>query len=243
MNAKTYLIITRYQRSRTADRRPYVTLACERGGSVKKYKKAIVDNEEEEVPKKRRESYGTKKCGCPFKLKGEQMATNKSWQLFVHNERHSHKLAVYNHGHAQAARLTEEPFAHKIYNVVAKIKRNWMQGRNTVEEVLCLSAERGYTVFHRNCEESNGSIINQGEPLVILTGKESRLMPVIDNVFRNSYHMLCRRHIDQNVLAKLTEMVNDEEVAQWFVNGSWKQLINKIDEVEYQRKLELLKTR
>ncbi|KAI5648798.1 hypothetical protein M9H77_34803 [Catharanthus roseus] len=31
MKANTYLIINRYQRSRTADRRPYVTLACERG--------------------------------------------------------------------------------------------------------------------------------------------------------------------------------------------------------------------
>ncbi|KAI5682393.1 hypothetical protein M9H77_03621 [Catharanthus roseus] len=101
MNAKTYLIITQYQRSRTADRRPYVTLACEGGGSVKKYKKAIVDDEEEEVLKKRQ-------------------------------------------GPVQ-----------KIYNVVAKIKRNQMQGRNTVEEVLCLSAERGYKVFHRNREESN----------------------------------------------------------------------------------------
>ncbi|KAI5675290.1 hypothetical protein M9H77_06240 [Catharanthus roseus] len=45
--------------------------------------------------------------------------------------------------------------AQKIYNIVVKIKRNWMQGRNTVEEVLCLSAQRGYTVFHRNREESN----------------------------------------------------------------------------------------
>ncbi|KAI5680278.1 hypothetical protein M9H77_01505 [Catharanthus roseus] len=45
--------------------------------------------------------------------------------------------------------------AQKIYNVVAKIKKNKMKGRNTVEEVLSLSAERGYTVFYRNCEESN----------------------------------------------------------------------------------------
>ncbi|KAI5668556.1 hypothetical protein M9H77_18409 [Catharanthus roseus] len=93
--------------------------------------------------------------------------------------------------------------AQKIYNVTAKIKRNRMQGRNTVEEVLYLSAERGYTVFHRNYEESNvqhatirscrddsnrkerhsgnnfyGSIINEGEPLVILTDRESGLMSV-----------------------------------------------------------------
>ncbi|KAI5658749.1 hypothetical protein M9H77_27542 [Catharanthus roseus] len=45
--------------------------------------------------------------------------------------------------------------AHKIYNVVAKIKRNRMQRRNTVEEVLCLSAQRGYNVFYRNRKESN----------------------------------------------------------------------------------------
>ncbi|KAI5653685.1 hypothetical protein M9H77_30872 [Catharanthus roseus] len=126
-----------------------------------------------------------KKCRCPFKLKGEQVATSKSWQLFVHNGRHNHKVTVYNHGHAQAAKLTEEQLqqteqfrkshvpphnilrflreqdvgctvsAHKIYNVVAKIKRNRMQGRNTVEEVLYLSAQRGYTVFNRNHEESN----------------------------------------------------------------------------------------
>ncbi|KAI5666235.1 hypothetical protein M9H77_16088 [Catharanthus roseus] len=43
----------------------------------------------------------------------------------------------------------------KIYNVVAKIKKNRMQGRNTVEEVLCLSAIRDYTVFYRNREDSN----------------------------------------------------------------------------------------
>ncbi|KAI5670694.1 hypothetical protein M9H77_11058 [Catharanthus roseus] len=50
MEAKTYLIIYRYQRSRTADRRPYVTLAYDRGGAVKRYTKPVVDDEEEEIP-------------------------------------------------------------------------------------------------------------------------------------------------------------------------------------------------
>ncbi|KAI5659306.1 hypothetical protein M9H77_28099 [Catharanthus roseus] len=77
--------------------------------------------------KKRQGPYGTRKCGCPFKLKGERMAT----------------------------KIYDVCSAQKNYNVVAKIKRNRMQGRNTVEEVLCLSAQRGYTVFHRNREESN----------------------------------------------------------------------------------------
>ncbi|KAI5656375.1 hypothetical protein M9H77_25168 [Catharanthus roseus] len=45
--------------------------------------------------------------------------------------------------------------AKKIYNVVAKIKKNRMQVRNTIEEVLCLSAQRGYTVFYKNYEDNN----------------------------------------------------------------------------------------
>ncbi|KAI5649548.1 hypothetical protein M9H77_35553 [Catharanthus roseus] len=110
------------------------------------------------------------------------MATSENWELFVQNGRHNHKIAVYSHGHAQSARLTEEQlqqteqfmkshvpprnivrffsrtrrwFSQKIYNVVAKIKRNRMQGRNMVEEVLRLSAETGYTVFYRNGEDNN----------------------------------------------------------------------------------------
>ncbi|KAI5664142.1 hypothetical protein M9H77_23465 [Catharanthus roseus] len=40
--------------------------------------------------------------------------------------------------------------ARKIYNVLAKTKKNMMQERNKVEEIPCLSAQRGYTVFYRN---------------------------------------------------------------------------------------------
>ncbi|KAI5662054.1 hypothetical protein M9H77_21377 [Catharanthus roseus] len=75
------------------------------------------------------------------------MATSKNWQLFVHNRRHSHKMLF--------TITVMLRLAQKIYNVVVKIKKNRMQGRNTVEEVLCLSAQKGYTVFYRNSEESN----------------------------------------------------------------------------------------
>ncbi|KAI5668658.1 hypothetical protein M9H77_18511 [Catharanthus roseus] len=112
----------------------------------KKYKKK---------KKKKRGPYGTKKCGCPFKLKGEQMATRENWQLFIHNGRHNNKIAVYSHGHAQAARLTEEQLQQTEQFRKSHIKRDQMQGRNTVEEVLRLSAERGYTVFYRNSEDNN----------------------------------------------------------------------------------------
>ncbi|KAI5672267.1 hypothetical protein M9H77_12631 [Catharanthus roseus] len=97
------------------------------------------------------------------------MAMCENWQVFTHDGRHNHAIGVYTHGHAQAVKLTKEqliqieqfrkshvpPLPKKIYNVVAKIKKNRIQGRNTVEEVLCLSAIRDYTVFYRNHEDNN----------------------------------------------------------------------------------------
>ncbi|KAI5656921.1 hypothetical protein M9H77_25714 [Catharanthus roseus] len=255
MKVNTYLIVTQYLSSKTSNRRPY---------------KPVVDDEEEEVQVKRQGPYGTKKCGCPFKLKGKQMAMCENWQVFVYDVRHNHTIGVYTHSHTQAAKLTEEQLiqiehfrkshvppvifyyffgnkiAQKIYNIVTKIKKNKIQGRNTVEEVLYLSAKRDYTVFDRNCEDSNVlSDIVIAHPISIemlrtwpyvlimdityKTNKECGLMLVIDDVFSTAYHMLCRRHINQNVLAKLTELTKDEEITSWFVNRSWKKLLDEID--------------
>ncbi|KAI5649748.1 hypothetical protein M9H77_35753 [Catharanthus roseus] len=80
-----------------------------------------------------------------------------------------------------------------------EMKKNRMQARNTVEEVLCLNVQRGYTVF-----------------------------------LRTKAHR-------SNVLAKLTEMIKDEEGASQFINGSWHKLLNEIDEAEYLRNLNVLK--
>ncbi|KAI5648222.1 hypothetical protein M9H77_34227 [Catharanthus roseus] len=100
-------------------------------------------------------------------------------------------------------------FAQKIYNVVVKIKKNRMQGRNTVEEVLCLSAQRGYTVFYGNREESNvlSDIVVAYPTSIAMIIMWSCIM-IIDTTYKTN------KHIDHNVLAKLTEMVKDEEVAQ-----------------------------
>ncbi|KAI5676293.1 hypothetical protein M9H77_07243 [Catharanthus roseus] len=157
----------------------------------------------------------------------------------MHNGRHNHKVAVYHHSHAQATRLTEEQLqqtkqfrkshvphrnilrffreqdvccavsAQKIYNVVAKIKNNRMQGRNTVEEVLYISAQRGYTVFYRNHEKSNVlSDIIIAHPTSIAMIRTWPYVLIMDTTYKTN------KYIDQNVLAKLTEMVKDEEVAQ-----------------------------
>ncbi|KAI5652901.1 hypothetical protein M9H77_30088 [Catharanthus roseus] len=152
MKVNTYLIVTQYLSSRISDHRPYVTLGCERGSANKPKTKPVVDDEEEEVQVKRRGPYGTKKCGCPFKLKGKQMAMCENWQVFIHDGRHKYSIGAYTHGHAQAAKLLEEQLiqteqvrkshvlprfklsAQKIYNVVAKITKNRMQGETRLKK-------------------------------------------------------------------------------------------------------------
>ncbi|KAI5661967.1 hypothetical protein M9H77_21290 [Catharanthus roseus] len=88
------------------------------------------------------------------------MAMCENWQVCVHDGRHNHAIGVHTHGHTQAAKLTKDQLiqidqfrkshvptrnslrffreqnvgcaisAQKIYNVVAKIKKNRMQKYN-----------------------------------------------------------------------------------------------------------------
>ncbi|KAI5676829.1 hypothetical protein M9H77_07779 [Catharanthus roseus] len=93
-----------------------------------------------------------------------------------------------------------------------------MQGRNTVEEVLCLSAEKGYTIFYRNGENSNVlSDIVVAHPTSIAMIRTWPYFKYYSGlIVQHATIRMCRddsnRHIDQNMLAKLTEMVKDEEV-------------------------------
>ncbi|KAI5649725.1 hypothetical protein M9H77_35730 [Catharanthus roseus] len=116
-----------------------------RGGANKPRTKPIVDDEEE-VQVKRRVPYGTKKCGCPFKLKGEQMAMCENWQSHVPSR---NILQFFREQNVDCAVRAQK------YITSLQIKKNRMQGRNTIKEVLCISIKRGYTVFYRNREDSN----------------------------------------------------------------------------------------
>ncbi|KAI5672729.1 hypothetical protein M9H77_13093 [Catharanthus roseus] len=110
-----------------------------------------------------------------------------------------------------------------------------------VEEVLCLSAQQGYTIFYRNCDDSNVLIyIIVAHPTSI---QMMRTWSYVQYATVRSRRDDSDWHIDQNVLAKLTELIKDHEVASRFVNSSWHKLLNEIDEQEYLRKLDVLKTK
>ncbi|KAI5681384.1 hypothetical protein M9H77_02611 [Catharanthus roseus] len=157
----------------------------------------------------------------PFKLKDEQMAMCENWQLFVHDRRHNHAIGVYTDGHAQAAKLTEEQLKQteqcrkshvpprnilrffREQNVGCAVKKyitslrrlrriGW--GRNTVEEVLCLSAQQGYTVFYRNCEDNNvlSDVVVAHSTLIEMMRTWPYVL-IMDTTYKTNNHLALKR--------------------------------------------------
>ena len=58
--------------------------------------------------KKKIKQTWSKKCGCPFTLKGKKLDTFDDWMLEVACGVHNHSAAEYLEGHSFAGRLTEE---------------------------------------------------------------------------------------------------------------------------------------
>ncbi|XP_028102309.1 PKS-NRPS hybrid synthetase CHGG_01239-like [Camellia sinensis] len=69
-------------------------------------------------------------------------------------------------------------------------------------------------------------------PEVIVTDRELALMNAIDNTFPNARHLLCRWHINKNVLTKCKKMFETKEKMDKF-NTVWNYLILSSTEKEY----------
>lgn len=81
-----------------------VTLGCERSGQpdMRIHRKEIKN-------KDRRQTTGTKKCGCPFRLMGKKKrGTDDDWELKVVVGVHNHAVGDLEKGHSFAGRLSQE---------------------------------------------------------------------------------------------------------------------------------------
>ncbi|KAI5664906.1 hypothetical protein M9H77_24229 [Catharanthus roseus] len=100
-----------------------------------------------------------------------------------------------------------------------------MQGRNTVEEVLCLSIQRGYTVFYRNREESNVfSDIVIAHPSSIAMIRTWIYILILDTTYKtNKYNMLLLEAVGmtstgKNFTVATTFMCNEQATTyRWFL--------------------------
>jgi hypothetical protein len=99
-------------------RKAFFILGCERGGEYKEPKR-----------KGNRDDTATRKCQCPFRLRGYFLATHE-WRLSVVCGEHNHEMAKNLEGHILAGRLKPEEKEH-----VQELTRNLVQPKNILNNL------------------------------------------------------------------------------------------------------------
>mgnify|MGYP003702836765 CR=1 FL=1 len=98
-----FVIIVKYSDSGGGCWTPRIKLACERSGKYRLKKKVNVCSHDKNV-----RMTGTKKCDCPFLLKGEKLSTNNDWLLHVVCGVHNHPTVNNLEGHSYLGRLSHQ---------------------------------------------------------------------------------------------------------------------------------------
>ncbi|XP_012832959.1 PREDICTED: protein FAR1-RELATED SEQUENCE 5-like [Erythranthe guttata] len=131
---------------------------------------------------------GTKKCGCPFKLIGKKSRFDELWRLTVSDGRHTHRPALFPHGQGTTSRITPQQKARikelrnshvkpmlimdrlrkddptiqtsmkHVYNVVAKIKSEEMEGMTVIHFMMHNFQQGEYRYWHRVDSETSNTI-------------------------------------------------------------------------------------
>lgn len=99
---KGFVVLIKKSNSSYAVRKPSLTLACERSGRYKENKRAR--NVSGVV---RIKGMGTKKCECPFQLKGKKLPIDNDWLLLVVCRVHNYLVADHLEGHSYVGRLSD----------------------------------------------------------------------------------------------------------------------------------------
>lgn len=91
------VVIARSDTGEGKGRKTILILSCEKGGKYRRYKRELA-----------RKVSGSKKCGCPFRLKGRPLRNGEGWKLSVLCGFHNHEVGEILVSHSFAARLTPE---------------------------------------------------------------------------------------------------------------------------------------
>ncbi|KAL5128022.1 Protein FAR1-RELATED SEQUENCE 5 [Glycine soja] len=95
-------------------RTSFVLIGCERSGKYKGRNKEFV-----------RRDTGTRKCGCPFKIRGKPVHGGEGWAVKLICGIHNHELAKTLVGHPYAGRLTDDE-----KNIIANMTKSNVKPRN-----------------------------------------------------------------------------------------------------------------
>ncbi|KAK9668099.1 hypothetical protein RND81_13G035300 [Saponaria officinalis] len=155
---------------------------------------------------------GTKKCLCPFRLKGIAQPDG-TWKLFVHNGVHNHKLVekdeILNDKVKEIIlRMTasQVPVANilielanqnykvtkkQVYNVRAREKTKLRENRTSSEQLLKFSRDHGYLHFHQT-----------------IPGKKKGTRELPDVLFAHPDSIILLKHYSFVLLADCTYQTN-----------------------------------
>ncbi|XP_026422273.1 uncharacterized protein LOC113318345 [Papaver somniferum] len=155
-----------------------IELGCERGGVYKSHKSK---NHTPKTGVKRKRSIGSKKCGCPFSVRGTCKSDNK-WSIFVRCGRHNHEVESTTAEDPLIRRLKEEEelllaqlttcgvrpkqvlkalkernkenhsTIRTIYNARAKLRVHEMEGKSVMQQIIKLSTQFHYLEWHKKDE-------------------------------------------------------------------------------------------
>lgn len=157
-----------------AGRKTFVLLGCERSGKYKPYKEEFT-----------RKVTGTRKCECPFRLRGKPLKNGEGWKVNMVCGFHNHGLAETLVGHPYGGRLNKEeksllgdmtnnavkpkdilptPKDHnegnvttvkQIYNAQQQHRRSQKGPRTEMQHLLHLLERDQFVYWHRMVETSD----------------------------------------------------------------------------------------
>ncbi|KAH1203172.1 hypothetical protein GmHk_17G049485 [Glycine max] len=229
-------------------RTSFVLIGCERSGQYKCRKKEFV-----------RRDTGTRKCGCPFKIRWKPMHGGEGWMVKLICGFHNHELAKTLVGHPYAGRLTNEE-----KNIIVDMTKLNVKPRNILLTIYKTNRYRlplldfvGVTptrmTFSTGFAYLEGErvnnlvwalerfrglfLINDRLPIFIVTDRDLALMNALKIVFSECTNLLCRFHIDKNVKAKCKSLIGQKN-AREYVMDSWGTLVDCPSEQQFPEHLQ-----
>ncbi|KAM6555829.1 hypothetical protein CsatB_002848 [Cannabis sativa] len=178
---KQHGIIIVIKRSDSGEsRKARIKFACERSGSYRQHMKTI-EGKKRKIDRRT----STKKCGCPFLLSAQKLATADDWTLTVVCGFHNHSIAKHLEGHSFAGGLTLEETKilvdmskcnimpreilavikeknkcnvstiRTIYNARQKHRIREKAGRSQMQQLMRKLSEHNYIEWHRYEKDTN----------------------------------------------------------------------------------------
>ncbi|XP_073222507.1 uncharacterized protein [Cicer arietinum] len=180
-------------------------LGCEISGKYRPWKN----------PKPTRSTW-SRKCECPFRLRGTPSNVGDGWYLHVICGVHNHELAKKLTSHAFLGRLSQE---EKV----------------VLEMTFCV----GFAYLQSECVDNFTwalqmlkEQITGGEVEVIVTDRDLALMNDVECVFPKAVNLLCLFHVCKNVKAKC-KMIVFPKRKQVQIMEAWEALVYSYDETQY----------